>query len=62
MTSENTGITIKDSPATFKLFVRQHFGYSAEMINGSRVTDKLSVVSDILGLALFALCIDRVEL
>ncbi|KAL7861582.1 hypothetical protein SRHO_G00130230 [Serrasalmus rhombeus] len=40
MTSENTGITIEDAPATFKSFVWQHFGYPAEMINGKRVTDK----------------------
>ena len=43
MMLENTGITIEDAPATFKSFVWQHFGYAAEMINGSRVTDKLSV-------------------
>ncbi|KAL7841202.1 hypothetical protein SRHO_G00248930 [Serrasalmus rhombeus] len=40
MTSENTGITIEDAPATFKSFVWQHFGYPVEMINGKRVTDK----------------------
>ena len=39
----NTGITIEDAPATFKWFVWQHFGHPAEMINGCRVTDKLSV-------------------
>ena len=49
MTLENTGITTEDAPATFKSFLWQHFGYLAEMINGSRVTDKLSVVSNILG-------------
>ena len=43
-TSENTGITIEDAPATFKSFVWQHFGYPAEMINGNRVTDKTRTI------------------
>ena len=45
MTSENMGITIEDASATFKSFAWQNFGYPTEMINGSRVNDKLSVVS-----------------
>ena len=44
MASENTGITVEDAPATFKSFVWQHFGYPAEMINGSRVTDKTRTI------------------
>jgi len=44
MTLENTGITIEYAPATFKSFVWQHFGYPAEMINGSRVIDKTRTV------------------
>ncbi|KAL7880871.1 hypothetical protein SRHO_G00031250 [Serrasalmus rhombeus] len=44
MTSENTGITIEDAPATFNSFVWQHFGYPAEMINGKRVTDKTRTI------------------
>lgn len=44
MTSENTGNTIEDAPATFKSFVWQHFGYPVEMINGKRVTDKTRTI------------------
>ncbi|CAL8284036.1 unnamed protein product [Arctogadus glacialis] len=47
MTSENTRITVKDAPATFKSFVWQHFGYPAEMMNGSR-HGQYQVVSDML--------------
>ena len=44
MTSENTRITVEDAPATFKWFVWQHFGYPAEIMNGSRVTDKTRTI------------------
>ena len=42
--AENTNITVVDAPANFKSFVWQHFGYPAERINGSRVTDKTRTI------------------
>ena len=38
-------IPVEDAPATLKSFVWQHFGYPAEIMNGSRVTDKTRTIS-----------------
>ena len=37
-------ITVEDAPPTFKSFVWQHFGYPAEMMDGSRVADKTRTI------------------
>ena len=37
-------ISIVDAPATFKLFVWQHFGYLVETINSDRLIDKTRTI------------------
>lgn len=47
MMLESDCISIEVSPATFKSFVCQHFGYPVEIIHGNRMTDERQTICTI---------------